>query len=66
MSMHTWATRRLGADGRYTITDSTRTLYFQTAPGSAYRFLCDFYPVWVRAELREPDPFSELPVVHTA
>ena len=44
---------------------STRLLY-SDGSRSAYRFLCDFYPLWVRTDLREPDPFSELHVVPTA
>ena len=48
------------ANGRYTITDVTGFfVFFQTAPESAYRFLCDWYPVELRS------PATELPVVHT-
>lgn len=49
------------ANGRYTITDvSASLLFFQTAPGSEYRFLCDAHPVLLRF------PFTDLPVVHTS
>ena len=48
------------ADGRYSITNvSARSLWFQTAPGSEYRFLCDFYPAF----LRTSNPVTDLPVV---
>jgi hypothetical protein len=55
------------ADGRYTISDvSAYVLYFQAAPGSDYRFLCEFHPV-----LRHPAPGqqfrdTDLPVVHVS
>lgn len=56
------------ADGRYTITDvPTRELWLQTAPGSEYRFLCDFHPVLVRSAVGGPGfSLSDLPVVHAA
>ncbi len=48
------------ADGRYSITNvSARSLWFQTAPGSEYRFLCDFYPAF----LQTSNPVTDLPVV---
>jgi hypothetical protein len=51
------------ANGRYEITDVTAyTLFFSTAPGSNYRFLCDFYPLDVGFASR----FSTLAVVHTS
>jgi hypothetical protein len=47
--------------GRYTITNVTAYfLFFQTAPGSDYRFLCDWWPIHLRF------PFTDLPVVHAA
>jgi hypothetical protein len=49
------------ARGRYTITDvSADVLFFQTAPGSEYKFLCDDHPVMTRL------PFTDLPVVHAS
>jgi hypothetical protein len=49
------------AQGRYTITDVTSSLlFFQTAPESAYRCLCDDYPVVVRL------PVTDIPVVHSS
>lgn len=56
------------ADGRYTITDvATRELWFQTASGSEYRFLCDFQPVLVRSAVSGPGfSLTDLPVVHVA
>jgi hypothetical protein len=48
------------ANGRYTITGVTQDLWFQTASGSDYRFLCDFHPVPMRGSI---SLFSDLPVV---
>lgn len=49
------------ANGRYTITDVTGFfVFFQTDPASDYRFLCDWYPVWLQF------PVTELRVVHTS
>ena len=57
------------ANGRYTITGVesypsgvTKGLFFQTAPGSEYRFLCDFYPISFGHE--GISRFYDLPVVH--
>ena len=47
------------ARGRYTINDnSAYSLFFQTDPGSEYRFLCDWWPIYTLGVL-------ELAVVHT-
>ena len=47
------------AHGRYTINDNSAfVLYFQTDPGSEYRSLCDWWPVYTRGVL-------DLAVVHT-
>ena len=55
------------ANGRYTITGVesypsgvTKGLFFQTASGSEYRFLCDFHPIALGISSR----FTDLPVVH--
>jgi hypothetical protein len=51
------------AEGRYTVIGVTATtLFFQTAPGSDHRFLCDGWPI----DLRRPLPITDLPVVHTS
>jgi hypothetical protein len=53
--------------GGYTMTDvpAVSSLFFQTAPGSEYRFLCDFHPVLVGSKVRPPGfSLSDLPVVH--
>ncbi len=51
------------ADGRYTVANvSAALLFFQTAPGSEYRFLCDSYPLLVKYA----DRHADLPVVHSA
>ena len=53
------------ADGRYSITGVSGILFFQTDPGSDFRFLCDAYPMVVRAPGGPPIPFvNDLPVVH--
>jgi hypothetical protein len=45
------------ADGRFALTGLTSRVYFvRTAPGSAYRFLCDYFP----------GNYRELPVVHVS
>jgi hypothetical protein len=56
------------AQGRYTITDvSAWVLFFQTAPESEYRSLCDAYPVAAqRTASGFGFPFTDLPVVHTS
>jgi hypothetical protein len=51
------------ANGRYEIPGVTGTLlFFSTTPGSAYQFLCDYYPLSVTQPWR-PEYFSDLPVV---
>lgn len=53
------------ADGRYSISGVFGILFFQTDPGSDFRFLCDAYPVFVRQQGGPPIPFlTDLPVVH--
>jgi hypothetical protein len=46
-------------EGRFTIVTSARVLFFQTAPGSTHKFLCDWYGVW----LDTSHPLTELSVV---
>jgi hypothetical protein len=54
------------ADGRYTISDvSALVLYFQAAPGSDYRFLCEFHPIFRYPHQRQFQ-HTDLPVVHVA
>ena len=54
------------ASGIFTIADiAPGTLFFRTAPGSAYRFLCEAYPLFAQQELLRP-PNIQLPVVHTS
>ena len=51
------------ANGRYEIAGAGKPLLFvTTAPGSDYRFLCDFYPVFATPGF----PFGDLPVVHVS
>ena len=52
--------------GRYTLADvSPGPYFFQTAPGSNYRFLCDWYGITVRGRPSgpPPPPFNDLAVV---
>jgi hypothetical protein len=52
------------ANGLYTIPDApVGLLWFQTAPGSDSRFLCEWWPVDVRPR-RPTSPSTNLPVVH--
>ena len=52
-------------NGRYEIAGVTSPLlFFTTAPGSDYRFLCDFYPLVTR--LPAVPRFHDLPVVHVS
>lgn len=55
-------------NGHYEITGVTSPILFvSTDPSSAYRFLCDFYPLFVR--LQSPpglSRLSDLPVVHVS
>ena len=53
--------------GRYTLADvQPGPYFFQTAPGSDYRFLCSWYGISVRAARLgpPPSPFNDLAVVH--
>src|SRR5262245_29160327 len=51
-------------NGRYEITEATQHwLFFRTAPGADYKFLCPFYPASGRPFDRRP---QVLPVVHAS
>ena len=51
-------------NGRYAITEATAfILFFTTAPGSDYRFLCDFFPLLTRPS---PTYSTDLPLVHVS
>jgi hypothetical protein len=55
-------------NGRYEIAGITNPILFvKTAPGSDYRFLCDFYPLEPVIALRSPIPaLHDLPLVHVS
>jgi len=49
------------ANGRYEVVDAPAIVFFTTAPGSDYKFLCDFYPV-----VRFSRFLRDLAVVHVS
>jgi len=54
------------ANGRYEIAGvASPILFVTTAPGSDYRFLCDFYPLFASAFSSIPQ-LRDLPVVHVS
>ena len=55
------------ANGRYEIATTSLILFVSTAPGSEYRFLCDFYPLEPPLAARLPQSsLHDLPLVHAS